>query len=202
MGKLWNGQGSLFLQNGWWANKQITHSSEITICFNSDFIDHNDILYLPIWKRRNFNIRFYWRVLNSLQNIFPSLQFLLNKMKEIEQFYPKTRKQWRKWLMKNHQSQRCGVGGFYNKKSTNPSISWTDAVDEALCFGWIDSVKKSLDTEASIQFSTSENQKVHGVRSTKKRWWKVDRERPYDWSRICNSEIAKTKWLLEYFGRK
>lgn len=90
-------------------------------------------------------------------------------MNEVEQFYPKTRKQWRKWLMKNHKVKDAVWVVFYNKKSTNTSISWSDAVDEALCFGWIDSVKKSLDTEASIQFFSK--------RKSKSTWSKINKEK-------------------------
>lgn len=72
--------------------------------------------------------------------------------KEIEKFYPKTRQQWRKWLEGNHQRKEAVWLIFYKKRSGKPTLTWSDAVDEALCFGWIDSVKRTLDEESSIQF--------------------------------------------------
>lgn len=70
----------------------------------------------------------------------------------IEIFYPKTQAAWRKWLVKNHQIKKSVWLVFYKKETKKPSLSWSNAVDEALCFGWIDSVKRKLDEERSIQF--------------------------------------------------
>jgi uncharacterized protein YdeI (YjbR/CyaY-like superfamily) len=67
---------------------------------------------------------------------------------EIELFYPKTKQQWRKWLAENHSRKDAVWLIFYNKKSTKPTISWSDAVDEALCFGWIDSKAETLNVES------------------------------------------------------
>ena len=71
---------------------------------------------------------------------------------EIEIFYPTGQTVWRKWLQENHLSKQAVWLVFYNKKSERKSITWSDAVDEALCFGWIDSKKISIDKETSHQF--------------------------------------------------
>lgn len=72
--------------------------------------------------------------------------------KEIETFCPKSRMEWREWLEKNHQS-KPSVWLVYFKISTKiDSISWSEAVDEALCFGWIDSTKKTIDKERYMQY--------------------------------------------------
>jgi uncharacterized protein YdeI (YjbR/CyaY-like superfamily) len=53
---------------------------------------------------------------------------------------------WRAWLERNHaEAQELWVG-LYKRDSGRPSITWPEAVDGALCFGWIDGVRKSLDT--------------------------------------------------------
>jgi uncharacterized protein YdeI (YjbR/CyaY-like superfamily) len=70
----------------------------------------------------------------------------------IEIFYPASQTEWRQWLLENHLSKSSVWLVFYNKSSVNPSISWSEAVDEALCFGWIDSKKISIDKEKSHQF--------------------------------------------------
>ncbi len=57
----------------------------------------------------------------------------------------KTQADWRKWLLKNHNSADELWVGFYKKASGKPSITWKQSVDEALCFGWIDGIRKSID---------------------------------------------------------
>ncbi|MCU0322205.1 MAG: YdeI/OmpD-associated family protein [Chitinophagaceae bacterium] len=70
----------------------------------------------------------------------------------IETFCPKSRQEWRNWLQLNHATKQSIWLIYYKKKSNIPSISYSDAVDEALCFGWIDSKSKSLDEETFMQF--------------------------------------------------
>ena len=52
---------------------------------------------------------------------------------------------WRGWLERHHDTARELWVGFYKKRSGRPSITWPESVDEALCFGWIDGVRKSVD---------------------------------------------------------
>jgi len=89
--------------------------------------------------------------------------------KEIETFYPTSQQQWRQWLEKNHRSKQAVWLVHYKKKSGVPTISWSEAVDEALCFGWIDSIRKSLDNETFIQFFS--RRKPNGT------WSKVNKEK-------------------------
>lgn len=67
-------------------------------------------------------------------------------------FYPRNKKEWRKWLEKNHEKKDSVWLVMYKKASGQPTVSWSEAVDQALCFGWIDSIKKKRDEESSIQF--------------------------------------------------
>lgn len=76
------------------------------------------------------------------------------KQAEIEQFYPPTRQEWRMWLQQHHRMRTAVWVVMYKKAAGVPTISWSDAVDEALCFGWIDSTKKKLNDTASIQYFT------------------------------------------------
>src|SRR4029077_9424640 len=52
---------------------------------------------------------------------------------------------FRKWLENNHQTKREQWVGFHRKASGHPSITWPEAVDEALCFGWIHGLRKTID---------------------------------------------------------
>jgi uncharacterized protein YdeI (YjbR/CyaY-like superfamily) len=71
---------------------------------------------------------------------------------ETDHFYPSSRQAWRQWLQQNHQSKAFVWLLQYKKKTGMPTLSWSEAVDEALCFGWIDSTRKTVDEERFIQF--------------------------------------------------
>lgn len=61
-----------------------------------------------------------------------------------------TPSQFRKWLEEHHDKAPELWVGYYKKISGKPSITWPESVDAALCFGWIDSIRKSLDTESYV----------------------------------------------------
>jgi uncharacterized protein YdeI (YjbR/CyaY-like superfamily) len=66
----------------------------------------------------------------------------------------KTPTAFRKWLAANHAKSSELWVGFYKKNSGKPSIDWPESVDEALCFGWIDGVRKTIDDRSyKIRFS-------------------------------------------------
>jgi len=58
-----------------------------------------------------------------------------------------TQKVLRKWFIKNHKTKRELFVGYYKVSSGKPSVTWSQSVDEALCFGWIDGIRKSIDAE-------------------------------------------------------
>jgi len=58
--------------------------------------------------------------------------------------------QFRAWLQANHAAVRELWVGFHKKDSGKPSITWPEAVDQALCFGWIDGVRRSLDARSYV----------------------------------------------------
>ncbi|MVN74768.1 hypothetical protein GO988_00345 [Hymenobacter sp. HMF4947] len=65
---------------------------------------------------------------------------------------PQNRQQWREWLQAHHDQHQSVWLVYYKKKSATPTLTWSEAVDEALCFGWIDSQAKPLDEEKYQQF--------------------------------------------------
>jgi uncharacterized protein YdeI (YjbR/CyaY-like superfamily) len=72
----------------------------------------------------------------------------------MEPHFFKTPAHFRKWLEKNYKSKTELLVGFYKKGSGKESITWPESVDEALCFGWIDGVRKSLDSDSyTIRFT-------------------------------------------------
>jgi uncharacterized protein YdeI (YjbR/CyaY-like superfamily) len=65
-----------------------------------------------------------------------------------------TPQEFRAWLEDNHETATELLVGFHKKGSGKPSITWPESVEEALCFGWIDGVRRSLDHESyTIRFS-------------------------------------------------
>jgi uncharacterized protein YdeI (YjbR/CyaY-like superfamily) len=76
---------------------------------------------------------------------------------------------WRKWLQANHKKVSSIWLVIYKKESTTPSVRYPDAVDEALCFGWIDSTPNKRDAESfKVRFAK---------RNPKSRWSKVNKEK-------------------------
>jgi uncharacterized protein YdeI (YjbR/CyaY-like superfamily) len=66
-------------------------------------------------------------------------------MKLGKTLYVKNRREWRAWLKKHHQSMKEIWLIYYKKHSGRPRIPYNDAVEEALCYGWIDSLLKPID---------------------------------------------------------
>ena len=62
----------------------------------------------------------------------------------------KTPSAFRKWLATNHAKSKELWVGFYKKHSGKPSITWPESVDEALCFGWIDGIRKRIDEDSYV----------------------------------------------------
>jgi uncharacterized protein YdeI (YjbR/CyaY-like superfamily) len=89
--------------------------------------------------------------------------------KDTDTFYPISQQAWRTWLQENHRSKQSVWLVCYKKKSNIPTITWSDAVDEAICFGWIDSKRITIDDDKFMQFFTK--------RKPKGTWSKVNKEK-------------------------
>ena len=86
-----------------------------------------------------------------------------------------TPEEWRAWLAEHHACEREHWVGFHKRATGRPSITWADAVDQALCFGWIDGVRKGVDeTSYMIRFTP--------------------RKRGSTWSRV---NVARVAQLIE-----
>ena len=65
----------------------------------------------------------------------------------MKMFDARTRERWRRWLAKHHASEREVWLIFHKQHTGKPSVPYNDAVDEALCYGWIDSLIKRIDDD-------------------------------------------------------
>ena len=72
-------------------------------------------------------------------------------MKLGKTLYITNKKNWRSWLIKNHDKEKEIWLIYYRKSSGKPRIPYNDAVEEALCYGWIDSILKGIDEEKFAQ---------------------------------------------------
>jgi len=88
---------------------------------------------------------------------------------ETGSFYPSNRQQWREWLQENHDKKRSVWLIYYKMNSGMPTITWSEAVDEALCFGWIDSKARPIDAEKYMRFFSR--------RKASSTWSKVNKEK-------------------------
>jgi uncharacterized protein YdeI (YjbR/CyaY-like superfamily) len=94
--------------------------------------------------KQNKYIKLIWRCTNYL---FKSLK--INKMNtEIQPIFFENASLFREWLEKNHQTETALYVGYYKVNSGKTAMTWSESVDEALCFGWIDGIRKSLGAES------------------------------------------------------
>ena len=84
-------------------------------------------------------------------------------------FHPETRSEWRNWLEMNHTRTNGIWLVSYKKETGKPRFDYNDAVEEALCFGWIDSKPNKLDAERSLLW--------FAPRKPKTGWSKLNKER-------------------------
>jgi uncharacterized protein YdeI (YjbR/CyaY-like superfamily) len=76
---------------------------------------------------------------------------------------------FRVWLAEHHQNHKELQVGFYKKDSGMPSLTWPESVDEALCYGWIDGVRKSLDDISyTIRFTPRKTTSIWSLVNIKK----------------------------------
>ncbi|MHB8845072.1 MAG: YdeI/OmpD-associated family protein [Nitrospirota bacterium] len=83
--------------------------------------------------------------------------------------YVADRKKWRAWLRKHYRTEKDIWLVFYRKETGKPRIAYNDAVEEALCFGWIDSTVKKLDDERFAQRFSPRNPATKYSQTNKER---------------------------------
>lgn len=87
----------------------------------------------------------------------------------MEPKYFKNPAEWRKWLEKNHEKEAEILVGFYKTGTGRPSITWPESVDQALCFGWIDGVRRGIDEDSyTIRFTPRKASSIWSAVNIKK----------------------------------
>lgn len=93
----------------------------------------------------------------------------MKSIEEPEVFYPPSRHEWRAWLEENHLKAKSVWVVYHNKATGRPTLTWSEAVDEALCFGWIDSKVISVGNGTTHQFFSR--------RKAKSTWSKINKDK-------------------------
>ncbi|MGB2698321.1 MAG: YdeI/OmpD-associated family protein [Candidatus Zixiibacteriota bacterium] len=114
-----------------------------------------------------------------------------------EKLYVTDRDRWRTWLKKNHKIKKDIWLIYYKKHTGKPRIPYDDAVEEALCFGWIDSTVKRLDDEKYAQKFTPRNTKSNWSELNIKRARKMIQEK-----KMTQAGLSKCKDVLKSATKK
>jgi uncharacterized protein YdeI (YjbR/CyaY-like superfamily) len=94
---------------------------------------------------------------------------VMEERKGVAAIHCKTRKDWRQWLQKNHATAQAVWLIIYKKESGMDSVYYPEAVDEALCFGWVDSLPNKRDAISYYQYFSK--------RKPKSNWSLVNKEK-------------------------
>lgn len=117
-------------------------------------------------------------------------------------FFP-TPDEFRAWLLEHHDTVDVQWVGFYKKATAIPSITWPQSVDEALCFGWIDGLRKSLDHERYMIRFTPRRSGSHWSAKNLKRMPELDAAgRVHERGRAAHASRDRKKERLASYEQK
>ncbi len=111
---------------------------------------------------------------------------------EVNTIYAANREEWRAWLQVNHASEPDIWLIFYKKHTGKPSVTIEEAIEEGLCFGWVDSVMRSIDGERYMLRFTPRKPKSNWSEYNKHRAKKLIAE-----GRMTEAGLAKVTFPLE-----
>jgi uncharacterized protein YdeI (YjbR/CyaY-like superfamily) len=115
----------------------------------------------------------------------------------MERIYISDRDKWRQWLSENH-ATKAGIWLlFYKKETSKPSIEYEAAVEEALCFGWIDSIIKKIDAAKYARKFTPRSDKSKWSQLNKKRANKMIKQGRMTEVGLAKIKSAKKTGLLD-----
>jgi uncharacterized protein YdeI (YjbR/CyaY-like superfamily) len=119
-------------------------------------------------------------------------------MKEL--YFP-NRDKWREWLGRHYATENGIWLVFYKKGTTKPTIDYETGVEEALCFGWIDSIIKKIDAEKYVRKFTPRKDRSYWSELNKKRAGKMIKAGRMTDAGLAKIEAAKKTGLWEQTGR-
>jgi uncharacterized protein YdeI (YjbR/CyaY-like superfamily) len=130
------------------------------VAYDSTYIKENQQVLIRNWRKH----------LLSPFAIFSPINFIdIQMTTPPDTIHPLNRKAWRQWLAKHHDNHQSVWLVFFKSKTGQRGLSWSEAVEEALCFGWIDSKAKPLDEDRYMQFFSR--------RKPKSVWSRINKEK-------------------------
>jgi uncharacterized protein YdeI (YjbR/CyaY-like superfamily) len=115
----------------------------------------------------------------------------------MKQIHLSTHHRWRTWLAANHDKEKDGIWLVFHKKHTGrPALDYEDAVEEALCFGWIDSLIKRIDDDKFCRKFTPRKDTSNWSNSNRRRVEKIIKEGRMTKFGLAKIDTAKNseKW--------
>ena len=112
-------------------------------------------------------------------------------MAELEKVEVKSRAEWRRWLERHHEQKESIWLVAYRKHCTSSYVPYDEIVEEALCFGWIDSVRRKLDEDRTMLRLSPRKPKSPWSRINKRRVDKAIREKRMSVAGLARIERAK-----------
>ncbi len=109
----------------------------------------------------------------------------------MEQLYFKSAAEWRDWLKANHEQSNGIRMIFYRKETGRPTIEYESAIEEALCYGWIDSIIKKIDAEKYVRKFTPRKNNSKWSAVNKKRIEKLIKEKRMTGAGLAKVDAAK-----------
>lgn len=109
-------------------------------------------------------------------------------VRKAKELYVTNRDDWRRWLKENHASAKEVWLIYYKKHTSKPTIPYDDAVEEALCYGWIDSIIRRIDDERYARKFTPRNEGSRWSELNKKRAKKMIKQ-----GRMTEAGLVKIK---------
>ncbi len=119
----------------------------------------------------------------------------------MKQLYVPNRDKWHEWLGRHYATESEIWLVFYKKETSKPTIDYEAAVEEALCFGWIDSIIKKIDDEKYVRKFTPRNAKSYWSELNKNRAGKMIKAGMMTAAGLAKIEVAKKTGLWEQTGR-
>ncbi len=122
----------------------------------------------------------------------------------MNKLFCKNRNEWRKWLEQNNESQNEVWLVYYKKHTKKPTVIYNEAVEEALCYGWIDSIVKRVDDKTYMQKYTPRNDNSIWSLVNKDRVEKLIKEGKMTNAGLKKVEVAKAngQWEKAYSSQK
>jgi uncharacterized protein YdeI (YjbR/CyaY-like superfamily) len=110
----------------------------------------------------------------------------------MKQVHVSTRGQWRRWLAENYDKEEDGIWlVFYKKETGRPSLEYEESVEEALCFGWIDSIIKRIDDDKYCRKFTPRKDSSRWSNTNRRRVEKIIKEGGMTEFGLAKVEAAK-----------